>query len=254
VAIIIGIAPDILANVVIHAGIFLVEIAAIIFGTVAIIQIARSKGRLNGLGLAIAGIIIASAPLLYNSLMLTFAISGGFKGSSRAKVSRVKADMRSLNTALDYYYVDNKSFPPYAIGQGSVNSFAGPKAGVYHVPSFRIWKNAKEKGTFHTLTTPIAYTGIYYPDPFADTKGATFAYYSNGKGWIIWSWGPDRDENKRDEWDLFPDVVEGAYRSDVPQPSLELLCGSSSVGAHHAYTYDPTNGTISPGDIYRVKQ
>lgn len=248
IAIINGMAMDILTNVVILAGIFLTEIGAIICGTVAIIQIARSKGRLNGLGLAIAGIIIASAPLLQNSLLLTFAVSRAYKGSSRAKVSRVNADMRSFALAVEAYYINHDSYPAWAIGVGSANSFAGPSAGVYHIPTFRIWKNDTEKNTFYTLTTPIAYVGMYFPDPFAGTQMATFGYYSDGKGWILWSRGPDM------ECDLYPDIVEGLYRSDIPQPSLELLCGSSSVGAHHAYTYDPTNGTISPGDIWRVKQ
>jgi len=36
------------------------------------------------------------------------------------------------------------------------------------------------------------------------------------------------------------------YDSSIAKPSFELLC--------IAGTYDPKNGTVSNGDIYRVKQ
>ena len=62
----------------------------------------------------------------------------------------------------------------------------------------------------------------------------------------------DYDENKRESWDLDPDV-EMVYKSSIAQPSYTLMCGASS-SSHEAYTYDPTNGTFSAGDIWRVRQ
>jgi hypothetical protein len=73
-----------------------------------------------------------------------------------------------------------------------------------------------------------------YPDPFAPDNGAVDSYYCDGGGWILISAGPDGD------YDIDPQKL---YNSSVPQPSTELLSRS----------YDPTNGTVSDGDIFRVK-
>ena len=62
-----------------------------------------------------------------------------------------------------------------------------------------------------------------------------FEYYPHGKGWIMISPGPDC------KFDIDP---AKCYDGNIPQPS-ELLIRMS---------YDPTNGTVSPGDVWRVKQ
>jgi hypothetical protein len=64
-----------------------------------------------------------------------------------------------------------------------------------------------------------------------------YLYYPKGDGYIIISCGPDRD------YDIDP---EKYYDPNIAQPSLALLT--------EAGTYDPTNGHISDGDIFRVKQ
>lgn len=114
-----------------------------------------------------------------------------------------------------------------------------------------------------------------YPrDPFADIRGSALRYYNDVNGWILGSAGPDRDQAiggdlRWDQGDLKNDVeslphaqvrlpigqgVEGIYTSNVAQPSTLLLTGSGSGKGHGAYTYDPSNGLHSEGDIWRVKQ
>jgi predicted nucleic acid-binding Zn ribbon protein len=236
------------------------EFAAVVLGIVALSQIGRSRGEVNGKAAAIAGIMSGFIAVFWNILIVaSFALLSRpniayREAGVRAQVARVNMDMRVLDRAIESYYTDYKSYPAWAKGAKGANSLASPRAGVYHIPTFRVWKSDAEKKCFFTLTSPISYVPSgFLNDPFADTKDATFGYYSDGRGWILWSWGPDRDENKRDEWDLSADV-EKVYRSDILQPSLTLLAGTSSAPAHQAYTYDPTNGTISPGDVYRVKQ
>ena len=94
-----------------------------------------------------------------------------------------------------------------------------------------------EPGGAVTITTPIAYLLGYSRDSFEVKQGPvdTFAYFSTANGWILSSPGPDGD---------FDIVLENAYNPSISQPSRELI----------ALAYDPTNGTISDGDIFRVKQ
>lgn len=166
------------------------------------------------------------------------------------KVSRVKSDMRSLATALEAYYIDHTSYPvkisllqmqidPLHIAQiGGTNLFTiepGKPGGVYGI------------------TTPVAYITSIIGDPCTakprprfyyygtffthsnDKDMTPFAYHADANGWILFSPGFDRD------YDIMP---ERDYDSSIPQPSPSLLFK----------TYDPTNGTISDGDIWRVKQ
>ena len=68
-----------------------------------------------------------------------------------------------------------------------------------------------------SLTTPIAYiTGIPF-DPFSP-DGKTYQYAVKGADWKLWSVGPSQTDGLA------------------------------------ALAYDPTNGSVSDGDIIRVKQ
>jgi hypothetical protein len=250
-------------------------IAALILGAVALIRITASRGKLIGKEMAACGIILGMLGILLFPFIFSmhrpiisklpqsivrplvrFTGMGmllyGDGPGVRSKVSQARSDMRAIATALEAYFVDNMHYPAWAKGDQGANAFAGPHAGAYHIHTFRIWRDEGERGIFRTLTTPIPYLPSYLRDPFASTRGAYYGYYCDLNGWVLYSWGPDMDENQRNKWDLEPDV-ETAYRSVFAQPTLTLLAGTSSLSGE-AYTYDPTNGTISPGDIYRVKQ
>ncbi|MDK2971885.1 MAG: hypothetical protein PWP23_1640 [Candidatus Sumerlaeota bacterium] len=164
--------------------------------------------------------------------LAAIGIPSFLEAKARSKVSRVRSDMRSLATAIEAYYVDNNAFPTHTTNSSlSINSH--PTQGASSTrPSFRIMTQRGQQ----TLTTPIAYVYTYYPDSFAPFEGLTFCYYTDGGGWILWSPGPDED------YDIVP---ERDYTSEIAQPSPYLL---STV------TYDPTNGTVSDGDVWRVKQ
>ena len=249
-------------------------ISAMITGAGALVLIARSQGKLRGHILAVAAVALGIVGTLFFPVILTLesrviralppsvgrpvarftGLGMMVYGAVRARASRVRTDLRTIDMALEAYYRDHNSYPAYATGQAAANSFAGSQAGAYHIHTFRIWRDQSEVGKFATLTTPVAYLSHYLPDPFAWTRGATYGYYSDGTGYILYSWGPDMDERLNHSWDLEPDV-EMVYKSTISQPSPTLIAGTSSSPAHEAYTYDPTNGTYnSPGDIWRVKQ
>jgi len=199
------------------------------------------------------------------AILAAIAIPNFLEAQIRSKVSRVKADERSLGVGLEAYYVDNNDYPAFAVGTGGANAFAGAvpgtagNTGAGKIRTLRIWA-AGELLRFRTLTSPQAYLTSYFGDPFADTKGCVFAYYKDTNGWIVASFGPDTDENDANgPGDLgfgvsgpVANSIETIYNSAQSQPSATLLTGSNSAG--QAFTYDPTNGTVSPGDVYRIKQ
>jgi hypothetical protein len=157
-------------------------------------------------------------------------VVGYSEANIRSRISRAKADQRSLGVAIEAYYVDNNSYVSWATGDQGVNNFLPAVSASRGRPTFR----RSSAGGPRTLTTPLAYITQLYPDPFAPDNGAVDSYYCDGGGWILISAGPDGD------YDIDPQKL---YNSSVPQPSTELLSRS----------YDPTNGTVSDGDIFRVK-
>lgn len=142
---------------------------------------------------------------------------------------RVKADMRTMAVAIESYYVDTNTYPAYATKGGSIPLIMDEWP--FALPTFN--RRMGPDGIF-SLTTPIAYVTNIYADPFISTEELRlpFAYYSTPKGWILLSPGPDMD------WDIDP------VKQYDPEDRTKLLL----------MTYDPTNGVVSGGDIYRVKE
>lgn len=168
-------------------------------------------------------------------LLVGLVVSLGCKDEPRPpRVSPVRSDHRSLATAIETYFIDNNSYPAHT---NDPDLAIGKLPAGYEVYTFR----AAHTGNLQTLTTPIAYITEYWNDYFYPDPDVNYMYYTIGEGWILWCAGPDGDY----------DLEVSAYDPDIPQPSLHLLTGGGKRGA---YSYDPTNGTISNGDVWRVKQ
>ncbi|HUT22737.1 MAG TPA: prepilin-type N-terminal cleavage/methylation domain-containing protein [Sumerlaeia bacterium] len=177
------------------------------------------------------------------AILAAIAVPNFLEAQVRSKVSRVKADMRSLATALQAYATDYNDYPDTPNG--------GNMTYIQFIPM---------------LSTPVAYiTSTEIRDPFTPPPSvhaasnpdwhATYWYASyNGvwrsdltrqmgrKGYIISCYGPDRVQDTIEfypYWKAFPN--SGPYNNGdgrtYPAP-CDLL-------------YDPTNGTKSWGNIGR---
>lgn len=186
------------------------------------------------------------------AILAAIAVPNFLEAQVRSKVSRVRSDQRSLATGLEAYYVDNNDYPGWDKEANAANGFKAA-TGAFKIHTFKVWTASNR--TFHTLTTPIGYITDYFKDPFADTKGTTFGYYKDSNGWILYSYGPDTDEGTLAHGDIDAQV-ETLYNSAFSQPTVTLLCmsGGNTPAGSNSYTYDPSNGTVSEGDVYRVKQ
>ncbi len=147
---------------------------------------------------------------------------------------RVQSDQRSIALALESYYVDHKSYPAWAIGMYGVNNKLRASDPAFAMPTFMI--RSANRPRLATLTTPVAYLSDYVSvtDPYAPTKGAHYGYWTDGKGWILYSAGPDETY----------DIV----------PSQDYTPGLPTKASLIHKTYDATNGSRSRGDIWKVKQ
>lgn len=165
-------------------------------------------------------------------IVTAITVSDFLRASTRAKVPRAKSDMRSMATALEAYFVDNGTYPPSSTKENLITLHPQYKGKGYPV-------------TFagHQLTTPIAYITSLFEDPFS--KQIFYYYQPPGFDyWILISPGPDMEyqlDSRNIAWLLDDFLTTETTKADA---ELHLL----------PYTFDPTNGTPSPGDVFRVKE
>ena len=184
------------------------------------------------------------------AILAAIAVPNFLEAQTRAKVARVQADMRTMATAAETYRVDANAYPI------PVSVLAASQEVVYPMPSFM---HSMYIHNFlpPAMTTPVAYITRIFPDVFADRElqpapEMSLIYYQNwaetrrladlagasfnpaqqarasGYGaWVMLSGGPDGDRK-----DLAP-----------AQVGLLLING----------VYDPSNGTVSNGDIIRTQ-
>lgn len=159
------------------------------------------------------------------AILAAIAVPNFLEAQIRSKVSRVSSDMRTISVGFEAYYVDSNAYPPEYINLlGSITETG---------------RNMKSQSH---LTTPISYLSSIPSDPFrpkaawdppvywyynwlerygrlinvnTDFQGGNTPWYDKSAAWILTSLGPDQE------------------------PRFPII-------------YDPTNGTVSNGDISRL--
>jgi len=174
------------------------------------------------------------------AILAAIAVPNFLEAQVRAKVSRVKSDMRSLGIAQEAYRTD---WNTYTFGEGFASG-PGP------------W------GGFLLLTSPVAYItriprdpfgehryqGAYRPDNYGLGVGRagvaaaprSFAAWENSNAfpcdtYTISGYGPNKIQDSLGSWSV------GNYP----------LWPATNVTAALDFLYDSTNGTVSVGDMFR---
>lgn len=152
------------------------------------------------------------------SILAAIALPNFLEAQTRSKVSKVKSDMRTLVVGLEAYSADCNSYPPMPMGLG---------------PDFR---------GFRPLTTPVAYLTSIPSDQFESRQPSKhfhrsdFAYggspIDKPVTYAIASNGPD-------------------LQADFPLLELAGFVRFKPL-LHTDYLYDPTNGSVSRGDLIRT--
>ncbi len=166
------------------------------------------------------------------AILAAIAIPNFIAAQTRAKVSRVKAEMRTLGTGMESYYVDENAYPPEYL-------FAPYPPGVDTGEAF---ERTRAEATYRHLTTPIAYLTSYPKDPF---KGQQQSGYRGTPYYWYYNWQ-----------ERYGRPINPYPGSDCPWYNQPISVILTSIGP--AYTaawpmiYDPSNGTVSNGNITRV--
>lgn len=182
------------------------------------------------------------------AILAAIAVPNFLEAQTRAKVSRCKADMRTLVTAIEAYGVDNNKYAPMADRHFTDVSVAGPN---FHsrMPTF--------------YTTPIAYVTSIMLDPFVDKRTATFtstAYPAEsmvGFRYVYYEsvmLSSDPPIGFGDPWDKLTEWVGAWNLMGYGPDGLPSVPGTAAPDRGTLHPYDATNGTVSKGNIVRCQK
>ncbi len=178
------------------------------------------------------------------AILAAIAVPNFLEAQMRSKVSRTKADMRSVATAIEAYAVDSNHYPfdyaedvafPYYLGVGVTT----PVAYMTNAARMKdVFADKRQSVASNEVRTRFRYRafsekwlsgtpGIPFTLPGPDAPGMMKAKQVMG-AWALYSKGPDGITN------LPVGFADGTGVNDW----LWQL-------------YDPTNGTVSPGEVIR---
>ncbi|NQU43452.1 hypothetical protein HQ520_09205 [bacterium] len=208
----------------------LCQLLAVTGGIIALSALLRSRKR-SALRLLIGCL---SAIVNWGLFLQIIAASPPGESLHRYRISRVEADQRATAVALEEFHGVHGHYPHWTMGEHAANAFLGTASPLWSMPTFQMSVSPGDRMELLTLTTPFAYVDRLPVDlALAGWAGSgTFGYYSNPSGWILFSPGLDKDFDLR-----FVD-----FPSTGPLLMHDLVLRA----------YDPTNGSYSSGDVFRV--
>jgi prepilin-type N-terminal cleavage/methylation domain-containing protein len=195
------------------------------------------------------------------AILAAIAIPNFLEAQVRSKVSRAKADLRSITTGLESYYTAYNHYPPNPDTSTGFNvtpwQLTTPIAFITSRPKdpFKAGKDITQSTNpalrherffydYYTIISAREYmTGgvnvfVLCVDDSGFLPGTNPMAFHKYGGWLQWSVGPDA---------LF------WYDSDDFNPSHTMLLTPKYPpwGFSFDIPYDPTNGTVSFGNIIR---
>ncbi|MBN1515747.1 prepilin-type N-terminal cleavage/methylation domain-containing protein [Candidatus Sumerlaeota bacterium] len=182
--------------------------------------------------------------VLIIAILAAIAVPNFLEFQTRAKISRVKADLRAIATALEAYYGDNDTYyaeldPRVTYWAFWLRPLTTPVAYMSSVPDIDPFGSHKYMGDYREgyLEVGMGKAGEYTSIDNLPS-GTTFRFSADT--WIVSSVGPDKDDNTAPGT---PNLRTGLY-------PWEYLTNSDRDAVINII-YDPTNGTVSGGDIMR---
>jgi len=220
----------------------------------------KDLGHAGRTGFTLIELLIVVAII---AILAAIAVPNFLEAQTRAKVSRAKADERTMATAIESYAVDWNMAP---VGPATRNPTTCPDCVGWMIPDGMGNRNAIAQAM---LTTPVAYITGILDDPFKTTGqfnknqgtwgpgSRLFQYqeitmvaqkkadlgnknntwlkaYEMGYTWGFYSVGPARNVAG-----TFPNVLRGV------NPTNPVVT---------YFSYDPSNGTMSAGWVIRTNK
>jgi len=177
------------------------------------------------------------------AILAAIAVPNFLEAQVRSKVSRTKADMRSLATAIESYAVDHNHLPmDYAPNEGFPYylhfALSTPVAFITNAHMNDVFGEQRKGYNPDDVRYRYRYRA-FKEDYLVDIWGAQLAHDQPGAlgarkvfgDWALYSYGPDKLTNIPKN----PAFGDGSNETDFMWQ-----------------VYDPTNGTVSAGEVIRA--
>ncbi len=176
------------------------------------------------------------------AILAAIAVPNFLEAQTRSKVSRMQADMRTIATALEAYQVDYNRYPLDTLQR----AIAGVTPFEYSTQEI-----------FIPLTTPVAYltsleatADIFQEqEPYSPNLPGTFGYVLFINYWPPSLPGVSNNGLTAEREGIRMNWVLGSFGPDGESSAINIGRPINNFPVTGAY--DPTNGTISEGDIRR---
>ena len=174
------------------------------------------------------------------AILAAIAVPNFLEAQTRSKVARVKNDQRVIANGQQQYFLEWNQYT-----RDQDNSLPD-------IPPGSVGENG-----YTQLTTPVAYLTSYLTDPFSPQQ-RNFAGSNIAPAYVIGSGSdnsaPNCDSDRRNPNAPAQSFVVISIGPDVEDSSSGNDCFPRTVGGQDRVRlgiYDPTNGTVSNGDILR---
>ena len=190
------------------------------------------------------------------AILATIAVPNFLEAQIRSKISRSMADMKSIETAMMSYLVDNNNYPIFASPNGLYLGFLMVQGG-----DGTTFQGGMRGYAGSLLTTPIAYLTSIPMDVFNTTlfapPGPQPELKAHAVSVVAEIQPPGANNAQMIAWfremriilgDLFPETLDWAIESAGPDLRWWDL-GYNGQRNPGGFIYDPTNGTVSEGQL-----
>lgn len=208
------------------------------------------------------------------AILAAIAVPNFLEAQVRAKISRLKNDLRIVDLALNAYAIDYSKYPYPLIGD--------PKYGAEGIWSASSLPYVTELSTPVAYVTSVSFANVFGPpNPWKKSQNASGTYkwgflnddimpieyvnydaqsgvFGSGRlsldpsakmvsGFCIDAYGPAR----KPAWPHW-----GVFENGTSTPYIMIPYGTSKISGvaemAWSWVYDATNGTISSGSIFRM--
>jgi type II secretion system protein G len=203
---------------------------------------------MKGKGFTLIELLIVVAII---GILAAIALPNFLEAQVRAKVANTTSTMRNLAMALELYAVDFGAYPPntgahwdmYTPDPWGISIITTPIAYMTSPPEDQFALGAGETGTLTCQSPPVCWMYGTWEGDGVPTVG----FGGTAQSFVIGSLGPNLME------DCIQDLGGGygMFGYTRPNPVDHDFIGANGVDPDYAFVYDPTNGTVSYGDLFR---
>ena len=180
------------------------------------------------------------------AILAGIAVVNFLEAQTRAKVSRVQSDLRTIASGIELYRVDYNRYPTYHYAKnpdaedGWSFHLGGAMTGIFQSPEFN---------GANPITTPVAYLSTMPGDVFGKK---TDEAPETGQPWYV-NWEYALSNMTGGYAMVFNELrmAQGSWRLHSSGP--DGRGPDSDIGQGHT-SYDATNGTTSRGDVLRSQK